>query len=121
MSNLVILIGVVIGFMGILSLVNPNRMKRCIAFCSQGKRLYGIGVLRICVGIILLLAASQYKFSLFVALVGILAIVSSVLIFSMKLEKTKSILDWWSKRPPLVLRILSIIAIAIGVLLIYSI
>ena len=120
MSNLVILIGVVIGFMGILFLVDPNRMKRCIAFCSQGKRLYGIGVLRLCVGVILLLSASQCKFSLFVALVGILAIVNSILIFSMKLEKAKSILNWWSQRTLLVLRILSIIMIAIGVLLIYS-
>jgi len=120
MQNLVILIGVVVGFIGIVFLVDPNRMKRCIAYCSQGKRMYGIGVLRLCVGILLLLAASQCKFPLFVALMGILAIIGSMLIFSMRLEKTKSILNWWGQRPLLVLRILSIIVVAIGILVIRS-
>ena len=121
MQNLVIFIGVVIGFMGIVFLVDPNRKKRFIASCSQGKRMYGIGVLRLFVGILLLLAASQCEFPLFVALIGVLAIIGSILVFSMKLEKTRSILNWWGQRPLLILRVLSIIVMIIGILLIRSV
>ncbi len=120
MTILIILIGAIMVFAGGLFLFNPNRMRQFLAYCSQGKRIYFIGVLRLTIGIILLLAASQCRFSLFVAILGILAIISAVIVFSMKLDTAKDFLKWWSVRSNLVLRVLSLIAIAIGVLLIRS-
>ncbi|GAI19889.1 unnamed protein product, partial [marine sediment metagenome] len=51
---------------------------------------------------------------------GILFIISGLLIFILGLEKLKSIIDWYQKQSVLLLRVVAVIALAIGGVIIYS-
>lgn len=120
MLVLVKFIGIFIVSMGITILLSPSTMKKIIIFWKQGKRLYAAGILRLLIGIILLLAASQCRLVGVVVWLGILTLIGGIIIFALGLQKIKSFLDWWSKKPPLLLRLWGVIALAIGALLIYS-
>ena len=113
-------IGIVIAGMGILIFLNPKMMKQLIVFWRQGKRIYIAGILRLLFGVILLLAASQCRLVGVIVTMGIFMLIGGTLIFTLGLEKIKSILDWWDKRQPLAMRFMGLIAFGIGVLIIYS-
>ncbi|KPK38997.1 MAG: hypothetical protein AMJ78_09145 [Omnitrophica WOR_2 bacterium SM23_29] len=121
MLILVKLIGIVIVAMGIIFLLNPEAMKRVINYWGQGKRLYLVGILRLLIGVVLLLSASQCRLVGAIVTLGILVLLGGIIIFALGLEKVKSILDWWDKKPLSVLRLLALIALAIGALLLYSV
>ncbi len=121
MLILVKLIGIVIVVMGITFLLSPKKLKHFMAFLGQGKRLYGVGILRLLFGVILLLAASQCRLVGVILTLGILILIGGILIFVLGLERVKSMLNWWNKRSPLILRLMGLIALALGALLLYSV
>ena len=121
MLILVKLIGIVIVVMGITFLLSPKQLRQLLAFLGQGKRLYGVGILRLLFGVILLLAASQCRLVGVVLTLGILFLIGGILIFVLGLERLKSILNRWDKKSPLTLRLLGLIPLAFGALLLYSV
>lgn len=120
MLILVRLIGIFIVGMGMTFLLKPKMLKQFVAFLEKGRRLYLVGTLRIFIGIILLLAASQCRLVGVVVTLGILALIGGITIFALRLERIKSMLSWWNRRSLLVLRLMGLIALALGALLLYS-
>ncbi|KPK38797.1 MAG: hypothetical protein AMJ78_09485 [Omnitrophica WOR_2 bacterium SM23_29] len=114
-------VGIIMVGMGITFLLSPNALKQVINFWGQGKRVYIAGILRLLIGVLLLLIASQCRFVGTVVTLGILIFIGGITIFVLGLERIKSILNWWNKRSLLVLRLMALIALAIGALLLYSI
>lgn len=121
MLILVKLIGIIIAVMGVSLFLNPRTLKALIAFWGQGRRLYIAGILRILIGAMLLLAASQCRLRGAVIALGILFLIGGVLIFLLGLSRLKSILNWWEKRPTSVIRLMALFALVIAVLLLYSV
>ena len=120
MVILVKLLGIVLVVFGVVYLLNPNIMKQYIAFWKKGKRLYAGAAASLLIGIILLLAASQCAVSWFVTAFGILALIKGIVLFVLKPEKVMPMMEWWLQKPVAFLRGHAIIAIVIGVLLIYA-
>lgn len=120
MLILVRIIGIIIAVMGIIFLLNPKKMKQVISFWGQGKRFYTAGVLRVVFGIIFLLSASQSRVVGIIITLGILFLIGGITIFAMGLDRVKSVLSWWDKRPLIVLRLGALIALAVGALVLYS-
>lgn len=121
MLTLTRFIGILIVAMGVIILFNPMIMKQLIAFWKQGKKLYIVGILRVLIGAILLLAASQAKIAGVVATLAVLILISGILIFILELEKVKAILDFWDKKSPSVLQLVGFLVLVVGILLIYSV
>jgi len=121
MVMLVKLLGIIIVIFGVSYLVNPNIIKPYMAFWRKGKRLYLGGALSLLIGIVLLLAASQCRWRGFIVAFGILSVAKGIWLLVISQEKAISILDWWAKRPITFLRVHAIFAVALGVLLIYSV
>lgn len=121
MLLLVKLIGIIIAGMGVSFLLKPKMMVRFIAFWEKGRRLYIAGILRIVFAIILLFSASQCKSVGIVLTLGILFLIGGIIIFTLGLKKLKSILKWWAGKSPLVFRLLGLIALGIGILLLYAV
>ena len=121
MVVLVKFFGIVIVAVGAIFLLKPDAMNPYMNFWIKGKRIYGGGVLSTIFGIIFLLAASQCRLAWIVAIVGIWGIIKGILLFVLGPEKLKSWIDWWKGRPVGALRLLALLALAIGALIIYAV
>ena len=113
-------IGIIIVLFAILYLAKPSIMISILEFFKKGKRLYLPGILRFVLAIIFLLGANRCHYPAVIAVFGVMFIIGGLLIFVMKLEKLKSILDWWQKQSIVLLRVRAIITFIIGAVIVYS-
>ena len=113
-------LGIVIVVVGIVYLLRPDVMKWLIEFLKQGKRIYLAGLIRLALAVIFLLGARECDITWVIVVFGILFLIGGVLIFILGPEKLRRILDWYQKQSVLLLRVLAVIALAIGAIIIYS-
>ena len=114
------IMSVVIVAMGTSIFLNPKVFKYMINFWKKGKNIYIAGIIRLVFGTILLLVASVCRLAGVISVFGVLVIIGGVIIFVLKISKIHEMFNWWEKRDPMVLRLMGIVAIAIGALLLYS-
>jgi len=115
------LIAIIMVGTGIIFLLGPKAMRQFMVFLEKGKRLYISAILRILIGVIFLLAASQARIAWVIVTLGILALVRGTIFFILGLDRVKTMLKWWYGRSLLVLRLIALIPIAVGALLFYSV
>ena len=120
MDIVVKIVGIVVVFIGIVYLLKPGVLKSFIGFFKKGKRIYFVGLIRFVLAVIFLLAANQCKMPWVIIVFGILFMISGLLIFILRAERLKSILDWWQRQSSLLLRFMGLIALAVGAAIIYS-
>ena len=113
-------LGIVFVLIGIVYLLRPDVMKWLMEFFEQGRRIYFAGLLRFALAIVFLVGARECKWFWVIFAFGILFIISGLLVFIIPLEKIKAYIGWWQKKPPLLLRLMALIALAIGAIIIYS-
>ena len=114
-------VGVLIVGMGVAFLLKPKLYKQYVVFWQPGKRLYLGAILAILIGVLLLLAASsECRLVGVILAVGIISLAKGIMLFTLGREKIESVLKWYQARSLLVLRLIALIAIALGALLIYS-
>ena len=120
MDIVVKIVGIVVVFIGIVYLLKPGVLKSFIGFFKKGKRIYFVGLIRFVLAVIFLLAANQCKTPWVIIVFGILFMISGLLIFILRAERLKSILDWWQRQSSLLLRLMGLITLAVGAAIIYS-
>lgn len=120
MKVVILILGVLIGAVGIVLLLRPDIMKRFMEFFKQGKRIYLAALLRLALAVIFLLGARECDITWVIAVLGILFLISGLLILILGPEKIRRLFDWCEKQPVLLLRVMSLIALAIGAIIIYS-
>lgn len=113
-------IGIFIAAMGLIFILTPRGIKKTFEFFARGKKVYLIGLLRIIFGIIFLIAASQCRWSEVIRVLGIFFIIAGSFIFILGIRKVKSVIEYWRQKPLLILRFLSLFALAFGILIIYA-
>jgi uncharacterized protein YjeT (DUF2065 family) len=119
-SIVIKIIGIVCVLLGIVYIVKPNVMKYLMQFFKQGKRLYFAGLIRFALAIIFLLGARKCGVPRVIVALGILFIISGLLIFMVRLEKLKSMIDWYQNQSLVLLRFIALIGLALGAIIIYS-
>jgi len=120
MDIVVKIVGIAIVFVGVVYLLKPRILNRLMEFFKKGKRIYFAGLIRLTLAIVFLLAARECDITWVIAAFGILFLISGLLIFMLGLERLKAILDWWQEQSVLLLRVIAVIALAIGAVIIYS-
>lgn len=120
MDIVVKFLGVVFILIGIVYLIKPVVLKRMMGFFRQGKRLYLAGLLRFVLAVVFLLGARECNISWVIATFGVLFIISGLLIFTLGLERLKSIIDWYQDQPLLILRIIALLVLAVGAIVVYA-
>ncbi len=119
MDFVIWIIGWLIAVEGIFFLIKPEVIRSAITFLNKGKRLYLIALARLVLGGVFLFAAGECRL-VWVIIIGCLLLASGIAGFVIKLEKIKSMTAWWLEKPLLIIRILSIIALAFGAIVVYS-
>lgn len=121
MAQVVKFIGLLVIILGAIFLFKPEAIKNLWNFFEKGKKIYLAGALRIIAGIIFLLSASDCRLRGFIAVLGLLFLLSGMLIFFIGPDKIKILLRWWGERPLFVLRIVSVVILGLGVLIVYAV
>ena len=115
------LIGVFIVGMGTLIALNPRVFKAILNFWKKDKRIYLAGIARLTFGAIFLLAAPACRLPALVSTLGILMIIGGILIFIIGPARMQVIFGWWEARPLVAMRLMGLIALAIGAIVLYSV
>jgi uncharacterized protein YjeT (DUF2065 family) len=112
-------LGIIFILIAVLYQLKPNTMKSMIEFVKQGRRLYFAGLIRLVLAIVFLVGARECDVPWVMIALGVLLMMSGLLIFALGLEKIKSMINWLQKQPILILRVLALIALAVGAIVIY--
>ena len=120
MDVIIKFLGVVFILMGLVYLINPLVLRQLMMFFKQGKRLYVAGLLRFALAVIFLLGARECDITWLITAFGILFIISGLLIFTLGLERIKSILEWYQHQPLMILRIIALIVLVVGGVVVYA-
>jgi len=115
-------LGVVFVVAGIVYLLRPDIMKWLMGFFKKGKRIYLAALFRLVLAVLFLLRAGSPECEIrwVIVVFGILFLIGGLLIFILGPEKIRWLFDWCEKQPILLLRVMSLIALAIGAVIIYS-
>lgn len=116
----VLVFGILIVLEGVLLLVKPQVYNKAAAFFAKGRLMYAAAIIKIAIGVFLLVAATRCERQLIIILLGLIAGGSGVIMLGLDKVKLKKMFEWWSVRPKIVVRVLGILAMALGGLIIYS-
>ena len=120
MRTAVFAIGILIILEGILLLLKPIVYTKLTAFFAKGRLMYIAALLKLAFGVFLLVAATSCQQKLIMIILGLIAAGSGVTMMGMPKEKIKKMFQWWALRSNITIRIIAILAIAIGSLIVYA-
>jgi hypothetical protein len=121
MPILVKVVGIIIIAVAIILIVRTEVLEKFIKYIlDEDKMIYFGGVIRLIIGAFLLLAASQCKIPLLILVLGIIILASGILVFLLGTDRVKKALGWILERPPIIKRLIPVIALLFGALLAYG-
>ncbi len=120
MVRLIKLIGILIFFAGAVYLTKPSLMKKVLRFWMKEGRIQLGGLLNILVGITFILNAAKCQIPGIIILVGILSLIKGIFIFTLGTKKILFLAETMLKKPLKTLRGFALIALGVGVLVIYA-
>lgn len=106
-----------IGAWGVLV---PARLAAFVERFGSGRGLWSAAVIRLVFGIALWFAAPASRAPLLLQVLAILALLVAVVIPFMGVDRFKRLIDWWTKLPPLAMRFTSLLAVAVGALVLWA-
>ena len=119
MKIIIALVGVLICLAGLVILIIPEKFRNVMnRWTGQPRFLFAV-IARIIIGAILLLEASNLKFTLAMQIIGGISILAAVVLLLMGQERMDRIIDWFMRLSDEVFRIMSVFAFAFGAFLIY--
>ncbi|MBD3380223.1 MAG: hypothetical protein GF408_07165 [Candidatus Omnitrophica bacterium] len=121
MVGLAKLAAIVMAVAGIVIMLKPETARDLQSFWKEGNRIYFLGAIRIIVGTVFILAASDCMVPWIVMTMGIIAVAAGALTFIIGLEKSKKMLERWQEKPKVFYRKVSFVPIAFGLLLLWAI
>jgi uncharacterized protein YjeT (DUF2065 family) len=113
-------IGILMVVVGVLIVVRPSTARGFINYAKVGKRVLYAAVLRIIVGVLLLASIPYVAWPWVVGVVGGIGFASGVTIFVIGVERCHRLLDRFVMFADKIIRGYAMLAVAIGVLLIYA-
>jgi len=111
------IIGVVISALGLAIFALPVFSEKIFRFFKEGKRLYYAGVIRTVVGLVVLFVASQSRVPIAAVALGLMFLISGIAVFACDVEKMKVFIQHYSEMPPIVIRLIGLVAATFGVLI----
>jgi hypothetical protein len=107
--------------MGLIGLASPATLNSLLATFRGRGGFWAAVVLRLVLGVALWYGASSSRATLVLRALGLLYVVSSVVLFLLGYQRYEALLDWWSRRPTATVRGLSVLAVALGAFLLWSV
>ena len=120
MTVIVSILGVLAAAIGLMGVAQPRRIINLVEYWDGPTRFRLAIVVRLVLGVVLLVVAPDCRLPIVVSVLGIIAIVAAVAILIVGQRRLDSFIGWWLTRPPAVIRVSALFALAFGVLLVYA-
>ncbi|MHC5061996.1 MAG: hypothetical protein ACYTFK_13030 [Planctomycetota bacterium] len=117
---IVFVVGALIAAEAAIILIKPGVFRKLAGFFIYDRMLYIPAAIAIVVGVVFLIFARECLQPKLIIVFGLIAAAKGLAIFLNKPETFKKLLDWFSARSDTMLRLLSILELAIGVLIMYG-
>jgi len=121
MVGIIKLIGIFMIVAGVIYFIKPSVIKKFINFWKRENNIYYGGVISLVIGLIFLFTASQCVVSWFIFVIGLISLAKGIFIFILGKAQAISMMNSLYKKPLKELRFLGIVALILGVLIIYSV
>ena len=106
--------------MGAWGVFAPGSIFAFISGWSSKKGFWLAVLLRLCFGLVLWLAAPDTRLPELLRALGALSIVSAVTLPLVGYERFARVIEWWIRRPRWTMRLWSLLAVAIGATVLWS-
>jgi len=116
-----LILSLFVAALGALGIILPKRLLGLARQFQRPGGLYAAAILRIVLGVSLFFSAPTSRSPEVVGIIGIIIFVSGLITPLFGLKRFGRLLDWWSTRGPVFMRVWAGIALAIGLFLAYSV
>ncbi|HEG43931.1 hypothetical protein LCGC14_1683900 [marine sediment metagenome] len=120
MRKIIMVIGVLIILEGIAFLIKPGWYRNAAKTFMSERTVYIGPVLKIVFGMLFLVSALSCHIKSIIIALGVLMIAGGITGLILPKAKIISFIEWWTKRSDLVMRIIAIVAIALGGLVMWA-
>jgi len=121
MAIVALVLSLFVAALGALGIVSPMRLLSIVRQFQRPAGLYAAAILRIVLGVALILTAPTSRSPEVVRILGIIILVSGLMTPLLGLERFRRLLNWWSARGSVFMRIWAGFALAFGLLLAYAV
>ena len=118
---IVSLVAIFVAGMGILGLASPAWMVSFVSRWPSKTGLWVAFIIRLAFGISLWLVAPASRAPTVLQVLAVVSVVSALVLPLLGVSRFKSMLSWWSSQSPGFMRILSAVALVVGVFILWSV
>ena len=120
MKILAIVIGLLVAVVGLVGVVAPSYILEIGRSLLTPMSLYGVAASRIGFGVVLWLVAANSRLPTALRVIGIVIILAGVFTLFLGVERSGAILDWWSDRGSLFMRVSLAAPLVMGLFIVYA-
>lgn len=117
---LAMIVGLLIVAFGLVGMTLPGDLVLIGRDVLTPTGLYVIAILRVCVGVALILAASTSRMPILLRLVGTIAVVAGLTTPLFGVDRSLAVVSWWAGLSPMFTRLASMFAMAFGCFIVYA-
>jgi hypothetical protein len=120
MTVIAALVGLMMMGLGGTLAAKPDWFRQIVPRWVTPAGLLGISALRLLIGILLLLAASATRLPSLLYVVGGLSLISGLTTPFIGMDRARRFVEWWVRRPDLILRLWAAAAVLIGLAIVWA-
>lgn len=118
---IVLLLSLFVAGMGLLSIFAPRRANHIARMFSGRSGLYVATAIRLVLGAALLFLANTSRAPIALRILGVIILIVGIVVLLLGLERHRRLIDWWLSMGTGIQRAWGVVALALGVFLIYAI
>ena len=120
LRTIVFVVGLVCVLEGIVIVIKPGFYRQAIGIFLKGRMVYVSPPLKTAFGVLFLVAATSCARPAIIIALGLITCAAGIAMFMMGFARLKRFLNWWKMRGDWFLRLLGVVAVVLGLLIIYS-
>ena len=114
-------LGLTVAAIGVLGVAAPSALLEFGRSLQTTNALYIVAAVRVVFGTILLSVAPASRTPKILRVLGVFIIIAGVITPFFGVERSRAIFDWWSTQGSLFTRTWAIVAVAVGLFIVYAI
>ncbi|MCX6354855.1 MAG: hypothetical protein NTZ78_08130 [Candidatus Aureabacteria bacterium] len=118
---IVAVVSVLIVGVGIFGLISPAGVAAFVSVWKSKTGLWIAVIVRLGFGIALWLVAPMSRAPLALEVLAVISVSAAIMLPLIGISRYQSIVAWWSRRSPLFIRVWSVVALGLGIFILWSI